>query len=153
MEKVWQAPLISRSIRRFLVLGCYFGYLGLIIAWIFLPQPIRSIFTLLIGLFSILCFAALLMPNLIGVSDGQINLLDERQQQFRQMMYPRAYQILSGIFLLVCLYVFIAADAEVLWLPKTELERQAVFYGIFLVISTLPTALIAWLEPDSPSEH
>jgi hypothetical protein len=152
MAQTWQVRLVSQKIRRLLVLGCYLGYVALILVWVFVPQPIRSPLTLLVGLMCVLCMGGLHLPNLLGISSGEDRLLDERQQAFRNKMYLLAYQILGALVMVLALYGYIAADSKSLWLPKSELELQAVFWGVWVLVTTLPSALVAWLEPDPLEE-
>jgi hypothetical protein len=152
MEQTWQVRLVSQKIRRLLVLGCYGGYLTLVLTWVLVPQPLRSPLTLVIGLLCLICMGALHLPNLLGISSGEDRLLDERQREFRNKMYLLAYQILGAIVMILALYAYIAADSKTLWLPNGELELQAVFWGIWVLVTTLPAALVAWLEPDTTGE-
>jgi MFS family permease len=151
MSAPWSAPLLERRTRLLLVAGCYGGYALFVLAWVFVPQPLRSPLTLVLGLVCVICMGALLMPNILGVSDGMDSLLDERQRAFRGAMYVRAYWTLAAIVAVAGLYAFIAVDAG-LWLPRDGLEVQAVFWGALILVVTLPTALIAVLEPDAPRE-
>lgn len=149
MTKTFQVPLLKQSTRRWLVIGCYGGYALLILAWIFVaPSALRSVSLLVIGLICVICMGLLLMPNILGISDGDQALLDERQRNFRNAMYVRAYQILGVVLLGIGLYGYIASDSKTWWLPQSSLELQGVFWGLWLFVMTLPAALIAWLEPD-----
>ena len=149
MTQTWQVPLLKRSTRRWLVIGCYGGYVLLVLVWVFAsPALIRLGLQLLFGLTSVMCMGMLMMPNILGISDGDQALLDERQRGFRNAMYVRAYQMLTLLVMALSLYVYIASDSKMGWLPQSNLELQAVFWGIFIFVTTLPAALIAWLEPD-----
>ena len=48
---------------------------------------------------------------------------------------------------MVPLYAMIGLDNG-WWLPRTFNELQAVFWGALLLASTLPSAILAWTEPD-----
>ncbi len=151
MAQHWNAPLVKRSLRRALVVGCYGGYALLVLAWVFTPTPLREILSLWLGLLCVTCMGMLLMPNILGVSGGMETLLDERQRALRHRTYVRAYSVLAGLVAFVALYVFIAVDAGTLWLPRSNLALQAVLWGVLILVVTLPTALVAWMEPDAPA--
>lgn len=136
---------ISRSGRRALVLTAYLGYLGLVVAWTVLEHPWRWLLVLPLGLAAIVAMATLLMPRLLGTSDGADAELDERQLALRNHAYLNAYRILGALVLLLALYYMMATGSG-WWLPRTDLETQAAFWGIYLVATTLPAALIAWNE-------
>ncbi len=94
MTRVWHAPLLKQSTRRWLVVGCYGGYAGLILFWVFLGAGLlKTALLMLIGLTCVMCMGMLLMPNILGISDGMEQLLDERQRAFRNVMYVRAYRL------------------------------------------------------------
>jgi hypothetical protein len=152
MTQPWRVPLLERRVRRALVIGCYGGYALFVLAWVVTATPLREVLTLLLGLLCVTCMGMLLMPNVLGVSDGMETLLDERQRAFRHRAYVRAYALLSGLVVATALYTFIAVDSGRLWLPQGGLSLQAVFWGVLLLVLTLPTALIAWTEPEPPSD-
>lgn len=153
MTQTFHAPLLKQSVRRWLVIGCYGGYASLVLAWIFVAPPLlRSVSLVLFGLTCVICMGMLLMPNILGISDGVEQLLDERQRAFRHAMYVNAYQVLGALLMMVGLYVYIASDSKTWWLPQSSLELQAVFWGTQVFVMTLPAALIAWLEPDPHEE-
>lgn len=135
------------------MIGCYGGYASLVVAWFFVSPPLlHSVLLVMFGLTCVICMGALSMPNMLGISDGDQALLDERQRSVRNAMYVRAYQILGALLMTIGLYVYIASDSKTWWLPQSSLELQAVFWGIWVFVMTLPAALIAWLEPDPLEE-
>ena len=152
MVKSRSAALLSRLNRRLLVLTCYAGYLLMTLAWTLLEQPWRWFAVIPLGMVSILAMGLLMMPALLGVSDGADNLLDERQMQLRNEGYVWAYRLLGTAVILSALYLMMASGSS-WWLPRTELALQAVFWGVWGLAITLPTAVIAWREPDSSKEE
>ena len=82
--------------------------------------------------------------------------LDERQQRVRDRAYLHGYQALGATIVFGGIYALLAWDTRAklgLWLPRTWNETQAVFWGLFLLALTLPTAIIAWTEPDLPADE
>ena len=59
-----------------------------------------------------------------------------------------SYQIIAGIFGLSVAYGTMALDFG-WWLPSTFDRLQAVLWGIVLLTMTLPSAVVAWIEPDA----
>jgi hypothetical protein len=74
--------------------------------------------------------------------------LDERERQVRDRAFRFAYIWLAAAFTLLVTYAAIASDSGLGWLPRTWNERQAVLWGVNLLAWTLPTASVAWMEPD-----
>jgi hypothetical protein len=144
------APL-KRNMRRAIVLICYLGATVMAFGWT-LEQPLRWFVVIPFGFASILAMGSLLMPYALGVSDGGDEMLDERQQQARNLNYLNAYRILGLSVMFSMLYWYIATDSGQFWLPKSSYELNVVFWGVMLVCITLPTAIAAWNEPDPLSE-
>jgi len=80
--------------------------------------------------------------------------MDERQIQVSDRAFYRAYQILSAVFGLWVVYEAIARTNSRgwLWRPETFDEYQALVWGYLLLSMTLPSAFIAWTEPDPPED-
>ena len=142
---------INRNARRAIVLTCYLGAIIMAFGWT-LEQPLRWFVVIPFGFACILAMGSLLMPYALGVSDGGDEMLDERQQQVRNLNYLNAYRILGLLVVCTALYWYIAADSGQFWLPKTSYEINVVFWGVLLLAITLPTAIAAWTEPDPMPE-
>jgi hypothetical protein len=140
-------PPVARRTRRVLVLTAYLGYAAMLLAWTLLEQPVRWLFVLPLGLAAILAMGMLLMPQLLGVSEGADEQLDERQIALRNRTYLNAYRVLGALVVLSALYYMLAQGGG-WWLPRSDLETQAFFWGSWLIALTLPTAITAWTEPD-----
>ena len=138
---------LTRIARRAIVLTCYLGAIIMAFGWT-LEQPPRWFVMIPFGFACILAMGLLLMPYLLGVSDGGDEMLDERQRQARNLNYLNAYRILGLLVIATALYWYIATDSGRFWLPKTSYETNVVFWGLMLLCITLPTAIAAWTEPD-----
>ena len=106
------------------------------------------------------CGAALLIAGVAAAAYGVLTLmgrtfvnapnicdaaLDERQRARRNEALARAYPIV-GIFAALCLAYTILGDA---WTPLRNFTViEAMFWGTFLLAISLPSAIIAWTEPD-----
>ncbi len=76
--------------------------------------------------------------------DGQ---LDERQVQTRNQAYRYAYMIISTI--LVCLLAYLMLATDFRWpLPVSSSQVNPVFWSFWLLVLTLPSAVLAWTEQD-----
>jgi hypothetical protein len=139
---------IKRSIRRTIVLTCYLGYAGMAASWAWLEHPLRWVFVIPLGLACIVAMSLLLMPQILGVSDGTDEMLDERQLKLRNQTYLNAYRGLGSLVMLSAVYAYIATDSGMWWLPRTNLELQTVFWAAMLIAITLPAAIGTWNEPD-----
>jgi len=150
----------SRARRRRAVLALYLGYPSFIAAlWLgsFVahrrPQALAAPFLALIlvataamlwGGYTLLSRTAINLPNL---SD---RVLDERQRLVRDGAYRVSFRLVSGVLLVAALYMFMALNAG--WpVPRSGEAAQAIFWGVFIVTATLPTAVIAWTTAPPPS--
>lgn len=75
---------------------------------------------------------------------------DERQTSVRHRAFVRAYQILVPVVCAGVLYVTLASENG-LWLP-TGTYVKAIAFGLVLLCTSFPSAVIAWTEPDLASE-
>ena len=75
--------------------------------------------------------------------------LDERMVQIRNAAFRTAFRV----FGLVVLIGWIAAIEAIQLQPNYQgfLNAWLIFFGVALLASTLPTAIVAWREPD-PTE-
>lgn len=150
-------PIDRRSRRRGLVVVLYASYaslvacfalaensgLGLVFAAGLLPSGVA-----LMSAFWAL--SQLALPYTTEGTGRKAEMVDERQLQVRDRAFYRAYQILSSLFGLWVVYEGIARtnERQWFWVPQTFDEYQAIVWGYLLVSMTLPSALIAWTEPD-----
>jgi hypothetical protein len=70
--------------------------------------------------------------------------LDEFQLSSRNAAYKNAYVIIASFSLLVMLAARIGHD--ITQFTVTESAREFLFWGWFLLVLTLPAALLAWTE-------
>ena len=143
--------------RRFWVVVMYFGLTLLVTSNPVIFSMVRNP-TDYIVLFAFLTIGGLLVlfgsfgnlkwvtQEIANQKDGE---LDERQQTVRNRAYLRSYRILSVAVMVLVLYVQISVDFDISWLPP--LDRVVGFsipFGFLWLVITLPTAIIAWNEPD-----
>jgi hypothetical protein len=72
--------------------------------------------------------------------------LDERLLQVKNRAYRSAYLVLAP----VATIVWALSIAGQQWLPADQGNAGAtvLLFGVFLLAGTLPTAIVAWREPD-----
>lgn len=150
-------PEPTRVWRRRAVLAAYGGYaLTVAIFWLGyaadLGPKVRALgfipgIVYLAGFF-LLCSRGLGAWSIANDSDSA---LDERQQWVRDRAYRPSYWIVSLILLLGATYVLEADNAD-WWLPNSAEAFQGIIWTLIFVTMTLPTAIIAWSEPDVPAE-
>lgn len=144
------SPWSSRPVRRLIVLGTYASYLLLVSFW----EPSKVLggawlaVVLPLGLLTLLGYTlvSVFQSGLLWPQPG--GALDERQLAVQDRAFRVSFWLLSTGVLLAALYGYIAADSGSLWLPRTSSELQAVFWGVWLLVTTLPAAVLCWLEPD-----
>jgi hypothetical protein len=75
--------------------------------------------------------------------------LDERMVQIRNAAFRTAFRVFAWVVLIG----WIVAIAAIQLQPNNEgfLNAWLIFFGVALLASTLPTAIVAWHEPD-PTE-
>lgn len=143
----------SRRTRRGLVLAAYLGYLVLVgVLWarsaLALPGW-TALLALAPGLVILVSYMRLFAPSGFAANIGLGHLqLDERQRHVRDQAYAVAYRIVTGLFLGLTLYTLIALSSDAFWLPRSINALNAVFWGLWLFVTTVPIAVLAWTEPD-----
>jgi len=89
----------------------------------------------------------LMSPSRIGLPEGRDRDMDERQWQRLSQAHIRAYRVLGLVLLLGGLYLQIAHRWH-LPLPTPHFNWLTLWPGAALLIPALPTAILAWTEPD-----
>ena len=50
--------------------------------------------------------------------------------------------------LLGVIWIALGIDLGIWWVPSTDDEWNLIFWGLFIYLTTLPSAFLAWREPD-----
>ncbi len=147
----------TRTRRRAVVVSLYASYAALVSCFAGADRSGLGLLALLallpIGAWLIWSYLALSQIALPYAAEGvgvKLPPLDERQLQVRDRAFYRAYQLLSSVAGLWIVYETIARTSERqwFWLPVGFDQYQAVVWGYLLLAMTLPSAVIAWTEPD-----
>jgi hypothetical protein len=142
----------SRRFRRRMVIATYAGWLVFAVAVKFLSfGPLEPIWL------SLLLVAGNLIIQAIWVSRRTIintpalvdAELDERLVQSRNAAFRTAFKIFATAALIGWLVAMIATQEQ----PNNQglLNSLILFMGVAMLATTLPTAIVAWREPD-PTE-
>lgn len=147
--------LLPLGQRRRLVLVGIIGFalmlLGPVLRSWFSPQA-GSVWSLpsLAGLLLVFYgWARLLVPQHSGLPRPDQPGLDERQQAVVTRAYAAAYRVLAAVVLVAYLYVMLTT-----WFPELPrvfqgAEISMLGIGLSWLVGGLPTAILAWNEPDT----
>jgi hypothetical protein len=98
---------------------------------------------------SLLAAISILGSPLQRIVGEEARKLDERELQLRHRSLSRAYALFTGMTLIAFLYFAFASEAQ-WWHPQRYDEYHAIFWGVLLYASILPTTLLAWQERTAP---
>lgn len=87
-----------------------------------------------------------------AIADDLDTRLDERQIAQRNSAYLDSYRFVAGLVLLGVIWIALGTDLDYWWIPTTFHERNAIFWGLFIYLTSLPSAILAWREPDRHDE-
>ena len=87
------------------------------------------------------------------IADDTDAALDERQLALRNAAYLDAYRIVSATAVLGVIWVAIGVDKGLWWTPRTYNEWNDVFWGLFILTTSLPAAFLSWREPDRAEDR
>lgn len=155
--------------RRWLVVELYLSYLFSLVGWWLIwgvkgTSPAERLFGSLMGSVevliplvpSVVCvvlFIVLLSSRAGRVVQSREKDLDERQRMVRDRAYRYAYRVIAPLFLLVASYlvflpIFAAQPGLNLPLPTNMMEGLACLWAVMLIVLTLPTSIITWMERE-----
>lgn len=153
----------TRAQRRRMVALLYLGYpIGVSAVWLSgqlreanaLPLvyaagavAIAGILATIVAYFKLMGHTTVNLPNIAG------RALDERQRRVRDGAFRGAYYALMTLVTLIgagVLLVSIVGDNPTV--AVTNGTAQVIWWAVFIVTNTLPTAIIAWNESDPDEE-
>lgn len=73
--------------------------------------------------------------------------LDEMELQQRHKAMNGAYMTFTAVFLAAIAYLALASDKG-WWVPTGYGQWTAVFWGVFLYSTLIPTTILAWTMPE-----
>jgi hypothetical protein len=148
-----RARRLSRRQRRLLVLAEYAGLFSVPMAFVLTENSWWSLLGLLGVLAAVLIHDRLLLRFTQKIANKADADLDERQTAVRDNAHRAAYQILGTSIIVVLALVQMMTTgplADRPWTPQISVQSVVVpasttFLWMYV---TLPTAVIAWREPD-----
>lgn len=87
-----------------------------------------------------------------AIADDIDARLDERQLAMRNSAYLDSYRIVAGLVILGVIWIALGTDLGYWWIPSTWHEWNAIVWGLFIYLTLLPSAILAWREPDRHEE-
>ena len=137
---------LSQLSRRIFVTLLYASLVGTIILWAMQSQPFSDVVMQLITLFTvtliIVCITVLDLAT-HGIAENTLTTqrdLDERQTNLRNRAYFIGYILLGQALFL-------------LFIVNSRIGIGYTFLSALVFYTTIPTAVIAWLEPDPIEEN
>jgi hypothetical protein len=146
----------SLVVRRAIVLAGMAGYPAFVAAWVGLPRlgvtgiP-WAIAVAVLGL-GVLFASMALYQFRRAMAQAPDTQLDERQIRVRDRAYLDAYRVFALLVMVVLVVGGIAADALDQRVELTFDLVQPLIWGAILYGMILPSAAVAWREPDLPGE-
>lgn len=145
---------VGQGWRRMFVLLAYLGHAALVVLWTLLPSrgqldnPTLGFADWATVFGSILVGASYFLMTITTnrIASKSDSLLDERQKELRDNAHRHAYYIFGSTIFLLC--ILITGDNR--W---GAVEIPGAFFFAIIAYLTLPTALVAWLEPNPPKEE
>lgn len=86
------------------------------------------------------------------VAEGSDGLLAERERAGRAVAHRIACRIIGYVLPLPVAYARLAAGTRALWLPREPGEVTLALLLVCLPVYLLPTAVVAWAEPEAAAE-
>lgn len=158
VKLVWFIPVNTRLRRRglvvafyaSLVLGCLFS---LLIHSYSGTSGLVGLYVGMVATFLLLaaCYGALvhLLPDYGPVGSHTLHTSrDERQEQVRHAAYVRAYWILTTLLCATSALFLSSAASGILHVTSGFLGKPLVPAAAIVLAVSLPSAVIAWTEPD-----
>lgn len=139
---------LSAGARKTAVVVMYGAYGVAVALWVdadgLRPLPIAIVIIALLLLSFASLFALFQRTRYWKWSNSPDADLDEFQVAFRNEAYKTAYVIVAALTLLFMFAARIASDTTDIAI--SESAREFIFWGWFMLVLTLPAALLAWTE-------
>ena len=152
----WLDSPIRRSTRRFWLVAAYASLAALLfLGW---TGVLTSDTLILTAAFAVMAVFVRLNRATGTVADKPKSVLDERQEAMRNRAYRLSYQIMMVLALLLGLAFALVRSSftdypSFFALSDTEAAVRAALGVYFVLLFILPTTVIAWLEPNPPTEE
>jgi hypothetical protein len=143
---------LPRLVRRVVVAIVLLGYPLLVAAWVGLPMvgvpPLVWALTVGVLALAVIGGAGALYAYRHAMAQAPDSQLDERQIAVRDRAYLSAYRVFVALVLVALLLAGVVPDILDRPLEMTFETVQPLFWGAMLYSIILPSAIVAWQEPD-----
>jgi len=136
--------LRTRKSRRFMIIG-----LTLLTILVSLSSALPNKASTYVGTLGGLMLLAgylLLRTSVRHIADSPDELLDERQIALRDRSYLHSYRIISSVFALILVALFIRIDLSESTFEITNWWRTGTWFALIMLMAGLPSMVVAWLD-------
>jgi hypothetical protein len=110
-----------------------------------LPAKASSYIAALGGLLLLIGYL-LIRTSVRHIADSPDELLDERQIALRDRSYLHSYRIISSVFALAMVALFIQIDLSEDTFDISKWWGAATWFSIMMLMAGLPSMVVAWLD-------
>ena len=110
-----------------------------------LPAKAASYLGTLGGLFLLIGYL-LLRTSVRHIADSPDELLDERQIALRDRSYLHSYRIISSIFVIALVALFIRIDLSESTFDISNWWGTGTWFSLIMLMAGLPSMVVAWLD-------
>jgi hypothetical protein len=110
-----------------------------------LPEP-TSKFVALLGGLLLLTGYLLIRTSVRHIADTPDELLDERQIAIRDRCYLHSYRIISSIFVVALVVLFIRIDLSENTFEIEDWWGTGTWFSLIMLMAGLPSMVLAWLD-------
>lgn len=136
--------LRTRSSRRFLI--AVMTFLTFLVAFSSaLPNKASSYVGALGGLL-LLTGYLVIRTSVRHIADSPDELLDERQIALRDRSYLHSYRIISSVFIVIILALFIRIDLSESTFDIEKWWGTGTWFALIMLMAGLPSMVVAWLD-------
>jgi uncharacterized integral membrane protein len=88
----------------------------------------------------------LIRTSVRHIADAPDELLDERQIALRDRSYLHSYRIISSVFILIILALFIRIELSESAFEVSEWFGTGSWFAIIMLMAGLPSMVVAWMD-------
>lgn len=88
----------------------------------------------------------LIRTSVRHIADSPDELLDERQIALRDRSYLHSYRILSSLFVVLIIALFIRIDLSEIPFVISDILSAGTWFSLILLMAGLPSMVVAWCE-------
>lgn len=136
--------LRTRKSRRLMIAGLSLLTIMVALSSI-LPTKASSYVGTLGGLILLIGYL-LLRTSVRHIADSPDELLDERQIALRDRSYLHSYRIISSVFAILLVALFIRIDLSENAIEISEWWGTGTWFSLIMLMAGLPSMVVAWLD-------